>query len=76
MPIDIVISANNHKITVRVRGDVDSASVDDLSNILGAAEDAQLVVVDLSASPFVDIPGVQRHCGVPRLVGAAAGSSS
>lgn len=57
--MDLVISATDRELTVRVRGDVDAASADHLSAALAGAEDVRHLVVDLSASSFVDIAGMR-----------------
>ena len=58
-PIEVVISTNDHRVTVRIRGDVDAASADHLRAVLDITEDARHLVVDLSGSAFVDIAGMR-----------------
>lgn len=58
-PIDVVISSSTGAISVRVRGEIDVATVDVLRRVLDVVEDSPELVIDLSATTFVDIAGVR-----------------
>jgi anti-anti-sigma factor len=55
----VVISSSGETIVVRVRGEVDTATVEVLRCALEVVEGARELVVDLSAAPFVDIAGIR-----------------
>jgi anti-anti-sigma factor len=60
MPLDLVVrSSSRETMAVDVLGDVDVATVEVLRDALAALEDAPQLVVDLSATPFLDIAGVR-----------------
>jgi anti-anti-sigma factor len=58
-PIDLIIRTRSGAVEVVVRGDVDAATVDSLTLALEAAEGASNLVVDLSATTFIDLDGVR-----------------
>ncbi len=59
LPIDILISSSSGAMALDVCGDVDAATVDVLDAALAALDDAPRLVVDLSATLFIDIAGVR-----------------
>ena len=58
-PIDLVLRSSSGAVGVEVRGDVDAATVDVLCAALEAADEAPKLVVDLSATQFIDLAGVR-----------------
>jgi anti-anti-sigma factor len=68
MPIDVVISPTDHRVTVCVQGELDAATAGQLSAVLEHADDAPHLVVDLAGSEFVDIPGMRAiaECAMRR----------
>ena len=58
-PIEVVIRSSRGAIGVRVRGEVDAATVRNLRFALAVVEDAAELTVDLSSTQFIDIAGVR-----------------
>lgn len=58
-PIDIIVSSSSGVIALRVRGEVDAATVEVLQYALEVVENEPELEVDLSATTFIDIAGVR-----------------
>ncbi len=58
-PLDVIISSSSGTIALRVRGEVDAATVDVLQYALEVVENEPQLVVDLTATTFIDIAGVR-----------------
>jgi anti-anti-sigma regulatory factor len=59
-PLDLVVTSSFGSVAIRVRGEVDRATVGVLSTALEGADQAPQLVVDLSATTFIDLGGVRE----------------
>lgn len=58
-PIDVIVSSSSGVIVLRVRGEVDAATVEVMQYALEVVENEPELEVDLSATTFIDIAGVR-----------------
>jgi anti-anti-sigma factor len=59
LPIDLVVTSRPGGIAIHVHGEVDRATVGVLDVALEGADETSQLVVDLSATEFIDLGGVR-----------------
>ncbi|MFZ6005588.1 MAG: STAS domain-containing protein [Actinomycetota bacterium] len=57
--LDLTISSRSTAVEIGVSGEIDAANVDLLCSALDALDDAPKLVIDLSATGFVDVAGLR-----------------